>query len=87
MQFLDIKYLEQDLSSDAVPELIKLSKTNWPAEWIATSHATNSGVNHQNLINSLNYKKDLLGEKIKNNILSLSLSDLLAFEALKEINN
>ncbi len=89
-QFLDIHYLNARLSSDAVPELVLLTKTNWPNEWIATSNSTeywSNDFNRQNLFNSLDYDKSLLKEKIKENILGLSLSDLWAFESLQTLSN
>lgn len=87
-QFLDVGYLQLNLSSDAIPELTKLTKTNWLKESIATSHSTeyrSNDVSRQNLVDSLNYTKNLLQNKINNNILGLSMADFWAMEALNSL--
>jgi hypothetical protein len=87
-QFLDIHYLNARLSSDAVPELVLLAKTNWPHDSIAAS-ASNEYYSYDTtrdeLYNFLDYDKSLLRNKMEKNVLGLSMADYWAMEALNSL--
>ena len=87
---IDVSYLLNNLSSDAVPALVNLAN-NAPDEIHAsqiTRYERDAGYNYMRseLIADLEEKNQMLKQKISDNWLSASVSDLQAMSALDTIN-